>query len=660
MTRMLRSTRITTTLFLLGAACVAALLAPGLAAAARRAPTPGIFPSNRLTVRDHAQLTGRRIDIRPTNCRRRPSDCEDVRLLDQLDGFDLDPRVTIRFGRSIDLRRVTGRTLYLTRGRGRTRERFGLNRIVWDRGRHTLYGQPTRFLSERTTYRIVVSRSISGRGASTTFTTMSATSALDRMRRQLDDGSAYAAAGIPAAGRGLSFTAADGTRTVFPASNVLQFRRFNDVGRAGVQEASAPEAPNLATMNVQSYAFGSFQSPSWLTRDRVIPQVPTRRASRARGRETVGFALILPSGAKPAGGWPVAIFGPGITRSKYDVFLAADNNAKRGIATIAIDPAGHSFGPRSETGVDLVLPPRTVRFSAFGRGRDLNHDGVITNQEGVSAPVQPNRLADIGLRDGLRQTALDNMALVRAIGRGVDVDGDGSVDLSRANITYYAQSLGGIYGTMLMGTDPRVRVGVLNVAGGPILDIARLSPSFRPLVAAELRNRRPSLLNGGRDGFTESEPLFLDPPVSAPARGAVAIQDVGSRVNWINRSGSPETFAPLLRRRPLRDVGAKRVIYQFAFGDQTVPNPTSATIMRAGGLQALTTYYRNDRTPTAGSNPHGFLLDPRLTGRNLGQAQVLEFLASGGTSIVDPDGAANVFEVPIADPRTLEQVNFTP
>ena len=32
--------------------------------------------------------------------------------------------------------------------------------------------------------------------------------------------------------------------------------------------------------------------------------------------------------------------------------------------------------------------------------------------------------------------------------------------------------------------------------------------------------------------------------------------------------------------------------------------------MRAGGLQDVTTFYRNDRTPTAGSNPHGFLLDP--------------------------------------------------
>ncbi len=232
----------------------------------------------------------------------------------------------------------------------------------------------------------------------------------------------------------------------------------------------------------------------------------------------------------------------------------------------------------------------------------------------MRTPEQPNPLASIGLRDGLRQTALDNMALVRAIGRGVDVDGDGSEDLRRDGVVYYAQSLGGIYGTMLMGVDQRVRAGALNVPGGPILDIARQSPAFRELVAADLKNRTPGLLNGGRDGFTESVPLFLDPPVTKPARGALAIQDAFAGVNWLNRAGSPETFAPLLRRSPLGGVGAKKVLFQFAYGDQTVPNPTSATLMRAGGLQDVTTFYRNDRTPSAGSNPHGFLLDPTLTG----------------------------------------------
>jgi hypothetical protein len=359
------------------------------------------------------------------------------------------------------------------------------------------------------------------------------------------------------------------------------------------------------------------------------------------------------------------VFGPGVTRSKYDVFLAADENLRNGIATMAIDPVGHAYGPASQSGVDLAVPPTTERFSGFGRAIDVEGDGTYGNRDGLGTRSQPAPKASVALRDGLRQTALDDIALVRAIARGADVDGDGRVDLRPTGISWVAQSLGGIYGTMLMAADPSVRVGVLNVPGGPILEIARLSPGFRCDVTTELGRRVPSILNGGesgcddaRMGFTESAPLYADPPVTAPAPGALVIQAVGARTNWIDRSGSPEAFAPLLRLRPPAGQGAKKVLYQFAYGDQTVPNPTSSTLMRAGHLRRVTTVYRNDLTPTAGSDPHGFLIDPRLTGRQMALVQVASFLSSGGATIVDPDGAGPVFEVPIADKAELERLNF--
>jgi hypothetical protein len=630
------------------AATAAAAVALGLGACPpARAATPKLFPSDRLTVGDPAQLTGRRVALPKPDCGARPSDCHEIELIDQLDGFDLDPRIEVRFGRPIDVGKVGADTLYVERADG-AGGHIRVNRLVWSPARNALYGAPASLLEESTTYRLVVSPALSGTGASTVFTTMSASAGLQQMRRALDDGSAYDAAGIAPVSRGLHVA------QVFPAAEVLRIRRLEDRGPG---DLVSEDVINAAVQSAGQYAFGSFESPSWLTADRVIPQPPTKDGQPAvQGSETVGFTLIVPSGSKPADGWPVAIFGPGITRSKYDLFLAADLNASRGLATMSIDPVGHAYGPRSQT--EVTTPAGAVTFSGFGRGRDLNGDGKIGDSEGVQAPVQPHPLAAVALRDGLRQTALDNMALVRAIARGADIDGDGSIDLRRDGVTYYAQSLGGIYGTMLMASDPLVKAGVLNVPGGPISEIARLSPGFRALVGAELKNRRPALANGGRDGFTESTPLWADPPVTAPAQGAVAIQEAGARDNWIDRPGSPEAFAPLLVRRPVADVGAKKVIYQFAFGDQTVPNPTSATIMRAGALQKLTTIYRNDRTPTSSSNPHGFLLDPRLAGRNLGQRQALDFLASGGETITDPDGGANVFEVPIADPAEIEKLNY--
>src|SRR5437879_4170317 len=104
---------------------------------------------------------------------------------------------------------------------------------------------------------------------------------------------------------------------------------------------------------------------------------------------------------------------------------------------------------------------------------------------------------------------------------------------------------------MLMGTDPLFHQGLLNVPGGPIVDIARLS-SFRGDLADKLAISRPSLLNGGPglDGFTEDLPLRVDPPEVITHPGAAALQELFANTNWYDRKGSPETFAPRIRLRP--------------------------------------------------------------------------------------------------------------
>jgi len=226
-------------------------------------------------VRDRAQITGRRVHLRMPDCARRPSDCNDVRLINRLDGFDLDPRVSVSFGRRFALGRVSARTLYLQRAAGGAR--IGLNRLVVAPGGRTLSGQPTQFLRERTRYRLVVSERITGRGARTTFTTMSATLGLQRMRAQLDSGAAYRAAGITSAQQGISFMAANGMRTVFPAATTLTINRQDDVGRAGLRDSLVLNLA-LPVLGAGSYAFDSFLSPSWLdaNRTRRVGDEPTK------------------------------------------------------------------------------------------------------------------------------------------------------------------------------------------------------------------------------------------------------------------------------------------------------------------------------------------------------------------------------------------------
>ncbi|MCW2567661.1 MAG: hypothetical protein JWN54_1758 [Mycobacterium sp.] len=591
-----------------------------------------VFPSDTLTVRDRSQLTGRRVALPKPDCTALPSKCETVDLIDQLDGFDLDPRIALRFDRAVDPAAVAAATTVV--GAGRV---TGVDRVVYDPATHTVFAHPVRQLRPGTTYLLWVRPSRGVPHAASTFTTMSATRDLTAMRAQLDSGLAHTLAGIPAPARGLRIehiAPVAGTTVAYTADR-------------GTELAPGP-APGIPVPGAGSYVFGSYLAPNWLTADRVIPQTPTRGPGpRVRGQARLPFVLVLPAGTPPRGGWPVAVFGHGFTGLVSDVFRAAAATASRGIATVATDAVGHGSGPRSTwtvttNGVTTTLP-------AYGRGVDLNGDSQIGPSEGLGTPAGSN--AAVNLRDGLRQTTADLMTLIRAVGRGVDVDADGDSEARPTGVTYFGQSLGGIYGTMLGGTDPRLRVLVLNVPGGPITEVARLSPELRLLVAQGLAQNRPSLLNGGTAGFTESMPLRGEPPVTAPAPGALAIQDFLADGTWLNRSGSPEAFAPLLR--------AKGVLFQHALGDETVPNPTSYTLLAAGDLFGRDSLYRNDLTPQADRNPHAFLFDPRFpAGAPAGQRQLGEFLAGGGRTVVDPDGAGPVWEVPIRDPAVLRRLNF--
>jgi len=530
----------------------------------------------------------------------------------------------------------------------------GIDRVVYDAATHTVYAHPATQLAPGTTYRIVVHGSRgSGLPTSVTrFTTESATSGLLAMRRQLDDGSAFHAAGIGSGAQRLRI------EHVFPATGAT-LAYTADLGSG---KTLTSQVLNSSSLAAGSYVFGSYLAPSWLDRSIAIPQTSTRGPGPAvTGRARVPFVLIVPAGTAPRGGWPVAVFGHGFTRTDADLFLAADLNASKGLATIATDVVGHGYGAKSTWTVTSA--GTTTTFPAYARGFDQNHDGTITSTEGVSTPIQPAPDAAISNRDGLRQTVADIMTLVRYVGRGVTVPAAGALGtattLRPTAVAYYGQSFGGIYGVMLGGTDPKVPVVAPNVSGGPISEIARLSPAFRPLVTQDLALRQPPLLNRGYDGFTESMPLRGDPPVTTPAPGALAIQAAIADETWLNRSGSPETFAPLLRQSPPAGSPVKRVLFQNGFGDQTVPNPTTYTELLAGHLFSRESFYRNDKTANAGSNPHGFLLNPTFVpGNLLAQQQMSTFLASGGTTTIDPDGPLPVFEVPITDPRVLLNLNF--
>src|SRR3954463_9892432 len=273
-----------------------------------------IFPNNAFTVRDKAQLTGLRVRFRrgldyPTvggrvrkGCTSKTySICDGFRELNKLDGFDLQPRVTVPFTGSIRLSSVNDKDFFITTAGGKFAS--GLRQLTFDPATRTLAGIGDRFLKEGTRYRIHVTNGIrDGKGKRVKacrgscvvrFTTRTASGELVRIRKALD----------AMAPTKLTFTQ-NGANDVFLAASVAPSVSGPLNGMQRVDQVKAdpnvPGAfktsavPNLIPAGAAGYfAFGSFLSPRYQyasasghhdsatgRTDGQIPPVPTKSTPR--------------------------------------------------------------------------------------------------------------------------------------------------------------------------------------------------------------------------------------------------------------------------------------------------------------------------------------------------------------------------------------------
>jgi hypothetical protein len=633
--------------------------------------TQSPFPSDRFTVFDSQQLTGLRVSLPLPNCASRPSDCADLSLLNQLDGFNLQPRLSIAFDSAIDVSTVNSKTVFLVTLPGPgllgldfdnfTPQVIGINQIVWDPASLTLFAESNDHLNEDSNYLLVVTTGVhdaSGNpiAVSSDFAQFvhgdggvdgkNADTLLKRYQQALKhavDGGVLDAIGLSrsnvaaasvfttesatatlrsireqikaAPAPAVNFNlGSGGEKTVFPLNTITGLTWNVQALTVGPLVPTSLNG-NLAALQVfpgsiSTMAFGKFTGQHWQNTGVFIPQVPSRQSVPSLGTEDLFFNLFIPSGPRPTNGWPVAIFGHGFTDSKQGApFAVASTLAHNGIASISINVVGHGFGPNSTLTVNQGAT--SVTFPEGGRGFDQDGNGQITSAEGSSTFVLSPQ-GTIGSRDALQQTTADLMQLVRAVQGGIDVNGDGLQDLDPNRIYYAGQSFGGIYGTIFLGIEPDIQAGVPNVPGGAIIDIVRLSPSFQLLLTQALAVRTPSLLNAGPPiFFNDNSPLRNLPPVINNVPGAIAIQTVEDTSRWLGQAGDPVAWAPFVNKSPLPGDSAKPVIVQFARGDKTVPNPTATALIRSGDLKNRATFFRNDlaflANPTFPKNPHTFL-----------------------------------------------------
>ena len=203
-------------------------------------PEGSPFPSNRWTQIDFSQNTFLRVNLPKPDCTVRPSDCADIDVLNTLDGFNMQPRISIPFTGPIDPNSVNSSNVFLI-----SLPDFkvtGINQVVWEVATNTLHVESDQLLRQHTTYILVVTtdvrdaagkrigsaffrphmhgemsdlvRGLPGKlhlsdvAVASIFTTQSATSLLEQVRRQID-------ASTPAAPNFV--LGAGGERTVFPA-----------------------------------------------------------------------------------------------------------------------------------------------------------------------------------------------------------------------------------------------------------------------------------------------------------------------------------------------------------------------------------------------------------------------------------------------------------
>lgn len=232
---------------------------------------------------------------------------------------------------------------------------------------------------------------------------------------------------------------------------------------------------------------GAFPVPDFRGPDGTFTLGPDGAPSGTPRVVNIPVTLALPRGPAPAAGFPVVIWGHGLSSQRRSMLAVVNELARQGIATVAIDVV--TFGQRAYP----------VDATSLQAGPFRGPDGFGDQAEYPPAPFFGNLLNLPAMRDNLRQAVLDLVQLRRLAANpaldltfAADEYGGRAPTLDHAHIAYVADSLGGVLGTMFAAVEPGVDPFVLNVPGGAFFTaVATDAPTLGVLVGA-----LPTLLFG--------------------------------------------------------------------------------------------------------------------------------------------------------------------
>ncbi|RYZ42613.1 MAG: hypothetical protein EOO71_07095 [Myxococcaceae bacterium] len=378
------------------------------------------------------------------------------------------------------------------------------------------------------------------------------------------------------------------------------------------------------------------------------------------------FMLFLPASAAPATGYPVVVFGHGLTSSRSTSIYLANKLTGAGYAVAAMDTVFHgersncagsagSFAgstsddsacadpasQRCETDVTKssygrcvarteaarqscddasrgALPADVFCSAVYSQGRcmaDLKCEGgSFKISASTGAPeisgwnmLNPGNL--FATRDNFRHAVVDFAQFQRVLSStelSATLVQVGGAKLDATQVDYVGQSLGGLLGTLITSTSPRVNRSVLNAAGGNLTGILLTSPRFAPVRTAFLGQLATAGITPGIpafDTFISLAGTILDP--ADPRNYAYGLDNAAA-------AGT--------------NPAVHRALIQSVTGDDVIPNTATQALIasanRANAPRTVATYM----FPTSPYG-HSFLA---LDG--VAQDQVVTFLQTGAVA----------------------------
>ncbi|RYZ45843.1 MAG: hypothetical protein EOO72_03305, partial [Myxococcaceae bacterium] len=329
------------------------------------------------------------------------------------------------------------------------------------------------------------------------------------------------------------------------------------------------------------------------------------------------FMLFLPKEAAPATGYPVVVFGHGLTSNRTSAVSVANTLTGAGYAVVAMDAVYH--GERTScVGAAAVLPtpnpagdsaacanPATQRCDndpmslSYGRCVARTVDTRASCDATVLPPgvpgdvycanlVSPSQgrcMADnkceggdflrsggvpvinawnflnlgnlFSTRDNFRHHVVDFAQLTRVL----NSEELAALNLDAAQVDYVGQSLGGIMGTMSTAVSTRVRRSVLNGAGGNLVGVLLTAESFKPQRDAFLGQLSQAGIKPGMPAFD----TFI------------------SLANTILDPADARNYAYLLENNPAAGEApaVHRAFIQYIANDTVIPNANTLALINA-------------------------------------------------------------------------------